>query len=165
MDDSLLLDSWDRQAKIVNDLAGLVTDKNRNVQPAAESWPIARHFAHIHQTRRFWLNMFSKPHQESLSDAFVKVGETWQPIEDFEEIKRQLSLSAKAVRDAAANALKGGPFSQYEHPIYFIQHMVWHEGWHVGLIMLGLRNAGDEPPEEWEDKHLWVPWRGVEEWS
>ena len=47
----------------------------------------------------------------------------------------------------------------YDNPVLFLQHMIWHEGWHVGLIILGLRLSGEEPPEEWEENHIWGEWR------
>lgn len=33
--------------------------------------------------------------------------------------------------------------------------MIWHEGWHVWLIFLGLRLAEQEPPQEWEEEKVW----------
>ena len=41
--------------------------------------------------------------------------------------------------------------------------MVWHDGWHVGLIFLALRLNGQEPPEEWEEPNVWGQWR-TETW-
>ncbi|MEZ5162818.1 MAG: hypothetical protein R2688_03510 [Fimbriimonadaceae bacterium] len=32
--------------------------------------------------------------------------------------------------------------SQYDHPIYFLQHMVWHDGYHFSSLMQCLRNGG-----------------------
>jgi hypothetical protein len=37
--------------------------------------------------------------------------------------------------------------------------MIWHEGWHVGLIFLALRLAGEEPKQEWEEANVWGEWR------
>jgi hypothetical protein len=42
--------------------------------------------------------------------------------------------------------------------------MVWHEGYHAGLILLALRNAGQEPTEEWDEYNIWALWR-VDEWD
>jgi hypothetical protein len=41
--------------------------------------------------------------------------------------------------------------------------MVWHDGWHVGLIFLALRLNGQEPREEWEEPNVWGLWR-TESW-
>ena len=41
---------------------------------------------------------------------------------------------------------------------------IWHDGWHVGLIFLGLRLNGQEPPEEWEEPNVWGQWR-TEVWE
>lgn len=53
-------------------------------------------------------------------------------------------------------------FGWYDNPVLFIQHMVWHEGWHIGLIFLALRLAGQEIPEEWEETKVWGEWRTEE---
>ncbi len=37
--------------------------------------------------------------------------------------------------------------------------MVWHEGWHAGIILLALRLNGREPAEQWEETNLWGIWR------
>ena len=30
----------------------------------------------------------------------------------------------------------------YDHPLLFLQHMIWHEGYHHGQIKLALKVAG-----------------------
>ena len=69
------------------------------------------------------------------------------------------------MRDAAEFGLKqGGKFGPYDNALLFIQHMVWHEGYHVGQIYCALMQAGAAPDELWEEKHIWELWRGPEEW-
>jgi|GEM_PF-4118545 len=81
-------------------------------------------------------------------------------------IREQLALSALAVDDALEQGLAhAGPFSPYDHAIYFLQHLVWHEGYHAGLLLLALRNVGREPSEMWQEQHIWELWRGPEVWD
>jgi hypothetical protein len=70
------------------------------------------------------------------------------------------------VRDALEELLRSGAQAAgpYSHPIHLFNHLMWHEGWHAGLILLGLRRAGMEPSEEWEEKHIWEVWRGPEDY-
>lgn len=154
-----LLDSWDRQCRIVSSVASLVDEANRSVRPSPDGWPLDAQLAHIHQVRRYWLSRFSPKHAEGLGRVFK---DGWEnPIDDLGAIKSELDRSAKAVRDAVAEGIEAGgaPAGGYDHPVIFLQHMVWHEGWHVGLLMLGLRVAGQEPPEEWEEPNVWGQWR------
>ena len=117
---------------------------------------IAEQLCHVHRVRCGWLGKVSPLHQ-------ARVGEL-SPTSELFEIKNQLALSALAVRDATAEALARGTtkFGPYDHPVFFLQHMLWHEGYHFALISLALRNAGAEPSEDWEKTNVWGIWR-VEE--
>lgn len=155
-----LLESWNRQSRIVNALADRVTEANRKVKPSEDGWPLDQHLAHIHQTRTYWLSTFAPDLAASLPRSFTG-GWGSPPIESLDGIKACLTASGSAIgqemRELLANNAQavGG----YDHPLFFLQHMIWHEGWHVGLIMLGLRLNNEEPPEEWEEAHLWGEWR------
>ncbi|MBS1708629.1 MAG: hypothetical protein JSS65_07905 [Armatimonadetes bacterium] len=162
-----VVESWDRQARIIDSLAELVTDKNRKVTPGEERLELDMQLCHIHGCRKGWLKQSSPQHLQGLGMAMVQVSEDdWQPNPDLNIIREQVKLSAKAVRDAFTDAVAAGKetLEPYDHPVLFLQHMLWHEGWHAGQIILALRNAGEEPTEEWEEKHIWELWRGVEVW-
>jgi len=151
-----LLDSWERQTRIVNAVAGRITEENRHALPSPDGKPLDRQLAHIHGVRLGWLSQASPKHADGLSMI------EWDG--DLDGVRAALARSGEAIGAAmrellASGAEKAGP---YDHPVLFLQHMIWHEGWHVGLIMLGLRLAGQEPPEEWEEAHVWGEWRTEE---
>lgn len=154
-----LLDSWDRQCRIVEAIAGRIDESTRKLLPSPDGWSLDKHLAHIHETRYFWLSKVSPERAKDLPDAFKEDGAT--PIDDLDEIKAALKPSVQAIREAMEELLVGDgtPVGGYDHPVLFLQHMVWHEGWHVGLLMLGLRLAGHEPPQEWEEANVWGEWR------
>lgn len=160
-----ILDSWDRQASMVGSVAELVTEGNRGQRPNEASMPLDQQLCHIHEVRYWWLGAVSKEHQARLGDVFVETEGQQVPNSDLNEIRSQLAISAKAVRDAAEVGLKqGGKFGPYDNALLFVQHMVWHEGYHVGQIYSALMPAGLAPDEMWEEKHIWELWRGPEEW-
>ncbi|AIE86010.1 DinB family protein [Fimbriimonas ginsengisoli] len=154
-----LLDSWDRQCHIVDAVAGLVTEETRKALPSPDGWPLDHQLAHIHLVRRYWLSQVSPERGKALGETYTDGWET--PIEDLDRIKELLRDSAVAVREAMQELLTNGTgaIGGYDHPVLFLQHMIWHEGWHVGLIFLGLRLAGHEPTEEWEEPNVWGQWR------
>jgi uncharacterized damage-inducible protein DinB len=153
-----LLDSWDRQCRIVDALTSLVDESNRHVKPSEDGWPLDHQLAHIHLVRQYWLSQVAPDQAKTLSDTFTDGWTT--PITDLDAIKSSLKESAVAVREGTKQALQNGvPVGGYDHPVLFLQHMVWHEGWHVGLIMLGLRLAGQEPTDEWQEERIWGEWR------
>ena len=161
-----LLDSWDRQCRIVDAVASLIDEANRHVKPSDDGMTLDRQLAHMHGVRRFFLSQVAPEHAAGLVSASADKEGT--PLADLDAIKACLKASAAAVRGAVKDALaKGGPMAGehvvYDNPVLFLQHMVWHDGWHVGLIFLALRLNGQEPPEEWEEPNVWGLWR-TETW-
>jgi len=156
-----LLESWRRQCACIDNLATLMNDDLLRAKPSGDGWDLAYHLCHVHSTRMYWLEMASG--QEEWPGIEYLIDYNANPRThsyDLSKIRNQL----KASQDAAAMWLAGslsqdGPAGAYDHPVFYLQHMIWHEGWHAGLIMLGLRLAGSEPPEEWEDPNLWGNWR------
>jgi uncharacterized damage-inducible protein DinB len=145
-------------------VASRIDESNRNVKPSEDGWPLFHQLAHIHLVRRYWLSQVAPERAAALGETFV---DGWQtPIDDLDAIKSHLNASAVAVREGVRELLAkdSGPIGGYDNPVLFLQHMIWHEGWHVGLIFLGLRLAGQEPPQEWEEAHVWGEWR-TEEWD
>lgn len=161
MNHELLLESWDRQCKILMNLVGLVNESNKTSKPSPNGWAIFEQLCHVHQVRKHWVGEASKEHAVGLNDLYVKEDDQWKPLQDLTVILGQLELSEKAVRQATESALNAGitKFGPYDHPLFFMQHMIWHEGYHFSLIMLALRNVGIEPSEEWEEEHIWGLWR------
>ena len=156
---SALLESWDRQCRIMDAVASRVDESNRKVKPSEDGWPLDRQLAHVHAVRKGWLTQIAPERGAALGETF---NADWTaPLDDLDAIKAQLKASAVAIREAMAELLTDGTgaIGGYDHPVLFLQHMVWHEGWHVGLIFLALRRAGQEPSEEWEEANVWGEWR------
>lgn len=159
-----LLESWDRQCRIVTAVASRVDESNKNVKPSEDGFPLYEQLAHIHLVRRYWLSQIAPERGKALGKSYLNGWEN--PIDDLETIRNLLQESGVAVGEAVRESLANGAPAAggYDHPVFFLQHMIWHEGWHVGLLMLGLRLAGQEPPEEWQEANIWGEWR-VEEWE
>ena len=158
-----LIDSWDRQCRILDAVSTLIDETNRNAKPSEDGWPLDKQFAHIHKTRKFFLSQIAAERASVLSDSYAD--DLGTPIASLDTIKSNLKASGLAVRETVLEALaKGmlpmvGPQVTYDNPVLFLQHMVWHEGWHVGLIFLALRLNGQEPDEEWDEPNIWGKWR------
>ncbi|MBS1715793.1 MAG: DinB family protein [Armatimonadetes bacterium] len=157
-----LLDSWNRQCRIVDNMARIVTPDLLDAKPSEDGWTVAFHLAHIHGTRRYWhMNAAGLDAPVGPSLYTFTEGQDPVPSRDIEEIRARLAESAKLVHDWVAEQVGSGAqkVGNYDHPVYYLQHMVWHEGWHVALLMLAFRLAGQEPDEEWECANVWDLWR------
>lgn len=158
-----LIDSWDRQCRIVAAVCSLIDESNRHVKPSDDGMALDAQLAHMHSTRKFFLSQVAPEHAAGLPRSYSDDQGT--PLADLDAIKNCLVASGLAVRAAVAERLDRGvdPMAggnvTYDNPVLFLQHMVWHDGWHVGLIFLALRLNGQEPPEEWEEPNVWGEWR------
>ena len=67
---------------------------------------------------------------------------------------------AGIVRAAVEDRLRSGrPMQQhYDHPLLFLQHMIWHEGYHHGQIKLALKLAGHPFDDEQIGALTWDLW-------
>lgn len=156
--------SWERHCHILNNVASQVGEGESRLKAATDRAPIYEQLCHIHEVRCWWLSKVSPPHAASLGEVYTQQGNTWIPITDLDEIRRQLSLSANTVREAVQELIEAGAeqVGPYSHPVHFLQHMLWHEAGHYSTIMLALHIGGKEPSEEWEEANVWSVWRGPE---
>ena len=157
-DDRLLpatLDSWDRNNQILVNLLRALPPGGLEVRAMAGSPSVAEMFTHMIYVRLIFLS-------EDAPDFAAPVPpREWRPETDPERIAAGLDESARAVRDAMQDRLRSRQPMQmhYDHPLLFLQHMIWHEGYHHGQIKLALKIAGlpfdDEEigPITWD---LWI---------
>lgn len=162
----VILDSWARQCNIVRSLGALIDSGTAHATPCEGESSIAFHLCHIHEVRYGWLSQIAPERAKEFGDVFEGDPRNPTPIADLDEIRRQLDLSSRIVGEVVKDLLNQGVerIGPYEHPVLFLQHMVWHEGWHVGIIFLALRRAGHEPQDIWEEKNVWAQWRDEEVW-
>lgn len=157
-----MLDSWTRQCKILENFTGILTPELLNAKPSDDGWTVAFHLAHIHGTRRYW-HMNAAGLEEPVGPSLYTFteGEDPVPSHDLEVIKARLAESGQLVHDWVSEKIESGAqqVGNYDHPVYYLQHMIWHEGWHFALLMLAIRLAGQEPTDEWECANVWDMWR------
>lgn len=149
-----LLDSWDRNNAILLNLLRAFPEGGLEARAAADSPSVAEMFTHIHYVRMVFLSEdapeFAKemPYQE------------WTNERDAHRIAQMLSESAKSVRDAVRGRAESGRDMDlhYDHPILFLQHMIWHEGYHHGQIKLALKLTGRPIADEEAGPVTWSVW-------
>jgi uncharacterized damage-inducible protein DinB len=133
-----LLDSWDRSNAILVNLLRAVPEEKLAIRAMEGSPSIAQLFTHIHYVRLVFV-------QEDAPEFAVKMlEEEWSAECDPRVIEQMLNESARTVRDAVKGRVAAAREMDlhYDHPILFLQHMIWHEGYHHGQIKLALKLAG-----------------------
>ena len=150
-----LLDSWDRNNTILVNLLRVLPPDGLEARALPNSPCVADLFMHMHYVR---LVFVSEDAPEFDSGEIPR--EEWKGVRDRDRIASMLDHSAKTVRDAVESRMKSGrPMEfHYDHPLLFLQHMVWHEGYHHGQIKLALKAAGSPLPDEVAGKGTWDVW-------
>ncbi|MGD0096808.1 MAG: DinB family protein [Terracidiphilus sp.] len=149
-----ILDSWDRNNRILVNLLRALPPGGKDARVMATSPSVSEIFAHLIYVRLIFVSE-DAPEWAGLLDPHNWIRET-----DSDRLAYGLESSAHAVRDAVEDCLRSGkPMRQhYDHPLLFLQHMIWHEGYHHGQIKLALKVAG----QPFDDKRIgpltWGVW-------
>ena len=149
-----LLDSWDRNNTILVNLLRAVPAETLDATAMQGSPSVAELFTHIHYVRLIFVS------EDAPEFARELPGEEWSAEQDPARIAQMLNNSAQAVREAVQGRLAAGRAMDlhYDHPILFLQHMIWHEGYHHGQIKLALKAAGHPLPDKEIGRVTWRVW-------
>ena len=149
-----LLDSWDRNNTILVNLLRAIPEEGFDYRVMATSPSVGEMFSHIHYVRLVFV-------EEDVPEVAVDVPrDEWIVERDVGRMAHLLDASAKVVRDAVAARVESGKpmHLHYDHPILFVQHMIWHEGYHHGQIKLALKMAGRPLADETAGRITWDVW-------
>jgi uncharacterized damage-inducible protein DinB len=149
-----LLDSWDRNNAILLNLLHILPEGGLEVRAMEGSPSVAELFHHIHYVRLVFVSEDAPEFARPLPE------EEWSAGRDPVSMARMLNESAKAVRDAVKSRVETGREMNlhYDHPILFLQHMIWHEGYHHGQIKLALKLAGHPISNKEAGAVTWRVW-------
>jgi uncharacterized damage-inducible protein DinB len=149
-----LLDSWNRNNTILVNLLRALPEGGLEAR-AMESGPsVAEMFTHMHYVRLVFVS-------EDVPEFATKLpAEEWGVERDPGRIAEMLNDSARVVRSAVKSRTETGREMNlhYDHPVLFLQHMIWHEGYHHGQIKLALKLAGRPLTDEQAGPVTWDIW-------
>ena len=149
-----LLDSWDRNNTILVNLLRALPEATLEARAMDGSPSIGELFGHIHYVRLVFISEDAPEFGRTVPE------EEWFVERDTERMTKMLNDSAMAVREAVKGRLEAGREMNlhYDHPILFLQHMIWHEGYHHGQIKLALKLAGHPMPDDQAGPLTWDVW-------
>ena len=149
-----VLDSWDRNNRILVNLLRALPEHALDVRPIESSPSIGELFMHIHYVRLVFV-------AEDAPDVARHVpANEWTAERDRDRMAEMLNESAAAVHGAVKSRLESERAMNlhYDHPVLMIQHMIWHEGYHHGQIKLALKLAGQPMSNEKAGPLTWRVW-------
>jgi uncharacterized damage-inducible protein DinB len=149
-----LLDSWDRNNTILVNLLRALPEDGLEAKAMAGSPSIAEMFTHIHNVRLVFVS------EDAPEFARELPKEEWKAERNPGRIAAMLNDSVKVVQDAVKGRLEAGRGMDlhYDHPILFLQHMIWHEGYHHGQIKLALKLIGRPITDDKAGPGTWRVW-------
>ena len=150
----VLLDSWDRNNVILVNLLRALPEGGLEARAMEGGPSVAEMFTHMHFVRLVFVS-------EDVPEFAIKLpDEEWVVERDPGRVAEMLNESAKVVRSAVKNRIETGQEMNlhYDHPILFLQHMIWHEGYHHGQIKLALKMAGRPLTDEQAGPVTWDVW-------
>lgn len=153
-----LLDSWDRNNTILVNLLRVLPQNALQVRAMDSSPSVAEMLTHMHYVRLVLVSEDAPEFVPNLGNELPK--EEWAAERDPDRIAQMLNASAKVVGDAARSKLESRRAMNvhYDHPILFLQHLIWHEGYHHGQIKLALKLAGRSVDDEVAGPVTWHVW-------
>ena len=149
----LLLDSWDRNNRILVNLLRALPAGALTYRALPHSPTVSELFTHMHFVRLILLS-------EDAPDLAIEVPQReWVKELDVNRLAEELDRSAAAVRKAVRTLIASGSQTKmhYDHPLLFLQHMIWHEG-HHGQIKLALKAGGQAFDDEVIGRITWDVW-------
>jgi uncharacterized damage-inducible protein DinB len=149
-----LLDSWDRNNTILLNLLRALPEGGLEARAMEGSPSIGQLFTHIHFVRLVFV------YEDAPEFARKLPEEEWAAERGSGRIAEMLNESAKVVRDAVRSRVESDQEMNlhYDHPILFLQHMIWHEGYHHGQIKLALKLAGRPISDDEAGPVTWGVW-------
>lgn len=156
-DDKLLedlLDSWDRNNAILLGLLRVLPEGGLAARATGDGPTVAQLFTHMHYVRLVFVE------EDAPEFATTLPENEWAEESDSGRIAQMLTESARIVRDAVKSRVetRRAMNLHYDHPILFLQHMIWHEGYHHGQIKLALKLAGCAIDDEVAGPVTWSVW-------
>ncbi|HEX4751096.1 MAG TPA: DinB family protein [Bryobacteraceae bacterium] len=149
-----ILDSWDRNNRILVNLLRAIPQGVLDARVMPGSPSVAEMFTHIHYVRLVFLS------EDAPEFATQLPTREWLNEGDAARVAEELDSSARAVRDAVGSLVRSGQKMRlhYDHPLLYLQHMIWHEGYHHGQIKLALKAAGCPLENKEIGPHTWRVW-------
>jgi uncharacterized damage-inducible protein DinB len=149
-----LVDSWERNNRILVNLLRLTPDEHLDATPMDGSPSIGALFMHMHYVRLAFVE------EDAPEFARPVPADEWRAEADRARMIDMLNDSCAAVRDAVTGRLAAGTAMarHYDHPILAFQHFIWHEGYHHGQIKLTLKQRGHPITDAAAGRETWGVW-------
>jgi uncharacterized damage-inducible protein DinB len=158
-----LLDSWERNNTIMVSLLRALPTGSLEAKASSSSPSVAQLFSHVCYLRLALVCESDPKFAAEYPEIVPQDADEWLDEHNVERMTDTLNHSARVLRDAVKRWVETGQSVKtgspgYDHPILLIQHMIWHEGYHVGQIKLALKLTGLPMTDKEAGSVTWSVW-------
>jgi uncharacterized damage-inducible protein DinB len=159
-----LLDSWDRNNTIMVGLLHALSTGGLEAKATTDSPSIAALFMHVSYVRLCTVCETDSDFAQAHLELVPSDDDEWLDERNVDRISKTLNDSAKVVHDAVKSwmeqgvSIRGNSRVGYDHPILLLQHMLWHEAYHVGQMKLALKITGRPMTDQEAGAVTWSVW-------
>lgn len=150
-----VLEAWDRSNEILVNLLRSIPEGGLATRPMEGSPTVAAMYHHMLHERMVSL------YEEAPEFGGELPAKEWEGEDDVQQIAAKLGESARRIREAVRSRVAGGRGldRSYDHPVLFLQLLIFHEAYHHGQIKLALKAQGCPVPDAVAGPLTWDVWR------
>ena len=145
-------EAWLINDKVNNVLLEHLTPNMIEAHIPGSGYSVAQHLAHMAEAKKFWGAMLNEEQAGTLPDLFK---EERSAETNLAQIKDVFAQTSKVTLELAKSTSDPSDFPYASLDSYLI-HLIVHDSYHRGQIVLALKTAGHPLPDEGA---LWGPWR------
>ena len=155
-----ILETWRRNTTVLTNILQALPEGGIDAMDTGGTWTVAHHLADMQSATLDWLEKSSPRFAVNLEQLYFDDPSSpagFGAERDLQKIIAAFTASSRAVETAVRHHLETGEaFGEvYANPIFFLQHMIWHQAYHMGQIVWALKQSGMRFSDEQTFEMIW----------
>ena len=155
-----ILETWRRNAEVLTNILQALPEGGIDAMDTGGVWTVAHHLADMQGATLEWLEKSSPKFAVNLEQLYFDDPSSplgWGAQRDPQKIIAAFEASSRAVETAVRHHLETNEaFGEvYANPIFLLQHMIWHQAYHMGQIIWALKQSGMRFSDEQTFEMIW----------
>ncbi len=151
---SMVREAWLANNKVNKVFLEHLTPEMLSIQTPAGGYTIAQHLADMSNAAKYWLSKLENANINAIGNLYDENAEEFIAEMNLERIRQVFQETT----DVILKELDNADASQLVHKSIesYMIHMLVHDAHHRGQILVTLKVAGHNIPEE---DAVWMPWK------
>ncbi len=155
-----ILETWNRNTTVILNILKALPEGGIDASDTNGQWTVAHHLADMQGANLEWLKASSPEFAKNLPVLYTEDTNSplgWIPERNLNNLITAFQTTSEAVAQSVQHHVETQtPFGEvYEHPIYFLQHMIYHQAYHTGQIIWALKQSGMRFTDDQTFQMIW----------